>query len=199
MIKEIAKIIENQDIMTGAVIKLDENGNLSPSLVSIKVDTFVEDDFHAEKSLIENIVKECIEKNNTANTELTRQRPEDVSMVEHCSYLIEESYTLAQQLMYKNTRMFIPNYVICSGDIYSLFEFVKDYELCPTDDIEGTYKAGMLRNIAVFVSPILDKGQMLWGVNSDTSPSIVTFKNEDDKICNKIVNGDCFVLVNIED
>ena len=80
-----------------------------------------------------------------------------------------------------------------------MLAFTKVYESCTPTKIEGTYKAGMLRNIIVLISPILDKGQMIWGVNNDMSPSIVTFKNKENKICNKIVNNNHFALINIKD
>ena len=40
---------------------------------------------------------------------------------------------------------------------------------------------------------------MLWGVNDEYIPGIVTFINEEDKICNKIVNTSHFMLLKIED
>ena len=174
-------------------------GDCFDRLGEIEPDEFINDDFYAEQSLIEDILNNCIKQNNIANNDITRHIPQDVSKVEHYSNIIEMSYTLAQQIIYNNTKMFTPNFAICSGDILPMLPFTKGYKSCPITKIEGTYKAGMLRDIIVLISPILDKGQMIWGVNNDMSPSIITFKNKDNKICNKIVNNNHFALVNIMD
>lgn len=198
MINEITKIIEDQDTFTGSTVLLDDKGNRVTQMKVIKADTFVEDGFYAENLLLEDILKGCIEQNNVTDN-IKRQLPEGVSKVVHYSSLIELSKNLAQQIIYNNTKKFIPNYVICSGDVLPLFVFAKGYKSQPTAKIEGVFKAGMLGNIVVFVAPGLDRGQMLWGVKDDYSPSIVTFKNEEGKICSKIINNDCFALVKIED
>lgn len=197
MINEISKIVENSDNIN--ILKMGSNENLSVNISPIQADVYIDDDFYAEQSLIGDILDNCTKQNNIANNGIARHIPQDVSKVEHYSNIIEMSYTLAQQIIYNNTKMFTPNFVICSGDILPMLPFTRGYKSCPITKIEGTYKAGMLRDIIVLVSPILDKGQMIWGVNNDMSPSIVTFKNKDNKICNKIVNNNHFALVKIED
>lgn len=199
MIKEITKITEDNKCWCVTNESDSASMTLFTKMIEIEPDEFVDDDFYAEQSLIEDILNNCIKQNNIANNGIARHTPEDVSKVEHYSNIIEMSYTLAQQIIYKNTKMFTPNFVICSGDILPMLAFTKGYESCTPTKIEGTYKAGMLRNIIVLISPILDKGQMIWGVNNDMSPSIVTFKNKENKICNKIVNNNHFALINIKD
>lgn len=197
MINGISKIVENSDSIN--ILKMDINENLSVSISPIQADDYIDDDFYAEQSLIGDILSNCTEQNSIANNGITRNVPQDVSKTEHYSNIIEMSYTLAQQIIHNNTKMFTPNFVICSGDILPILYFAKGYTPCQIDKIEGTYKVGMLRDITVLISPILDRGQMVWGVNNDTSPAIVTFKNKDNKICNKIVNSNHFALVNIKE
>jgi hypothetical protein len=199
MIKEITKITEDSKYWCMTTKSDLASMTLSTKMVEIEPDEFIDDDFYAEQSLIEDILNNCIKQNNMSNNDIVRHIPQDASKVEHYSNIIEMSYTLAQQIIYNNTKMFTPNFVICSGDILPMLPFTKGYKSCPSTKIEGTYKAGMLRDIIVLISPILDRGQMIWGVNNDMSPSIVTFKNKDNKICNKIVNNNHFALINIKD
>lgn len=199
MIKEITKITEDNKCWCVTNESDSASMTLFTKMIEIEPDEFVDDDFYAEQSLIEDILNNCIKQNNIANTSIARHISQDVSKVEHYSDIIEMSYTLAQQIIYKNTKMFTPNFVICSGDISPMLPFTKGYKSCPITKIEGTCKAGMLRDIIVLISPILNRGQMIWGVNDGMSPSIVTFKNKDNKICNKIVNNNHFALINIKD
>ena len=199
MIKEITQITEDSKCWCKIIDNDINSTTLSTNIVEIEPDKFVDDDFYAEQSLIEDILNTCIKQNNVANNDIARHIPHNVSKTEHYSNIIEMSYTLAQQIIYNNTKSLTPDFVICSPDISPILPFTRGYECCPITKSEGTYKSGMLRDITVLISPILDKGQMIWGVNNDMSPSIVTFKNKDNKICNKIVNNNHFALVNIKD
>ena len=165
----------------------------------VSEDTYVDDDFEAEYKLQTELVDLCKKNNNTEEVNINRSIPENISKVDHYTNIIESLYTVAQMKIYKNTKRFVPNYVICSAHFVPLFAFCRGFRVLPVSKVHGTYLYGIFRDIPVLISPILDKGVMLWGVNDETSPGIVTFVNDENKICNKIVDDTCFTLIKLEE
>ena len=198
MIKEITKIIKDSKNYTGVMMKEVDN-NLQTVFSVISADTYVDDDFNAEYKLQNKLINLCKKNNNVEEVNINKSIPENMSKVEHYTDIIELLHTVAQMKIYKNTKRSVPNYVICSADFVPLFTFCRDFQVLPISKVHGTYLNGMFRNIPVLISPILDRGEMLWGVNDETSPGIVTFVNDKNKICNKIINDNCFTLVKLEE
>lgn len=61
------------------------------------------------------------------------------------------------------------------------------------------YIAGSYKDIPVLVSPVLNKGEMLWGVNEDKASSVLTFINEEDHVCSKVVDPTSLLLMKLKD
>ena len=179
----------------------------SSDLITTKIgytepDIFVDDDYRAEEALFTNLKDLCKEKGNLETLTIRRTViPEEISKVEHYNNILKEAEQVAMMSIYKNTMRFRPNYVICSSDWYPIFRLSNQFKINKEAGVvHGTYLCGTYKDILpVFISPSFTNREMLWGVNDQYIPGIVTFINYEDKICNKVANDSHFVLVKLED
>ena len=173
---------------------------IGATMTSVEPDVFVEDDYFAERSLHTELLKTCEESGNVEVLPMRKlSKLEDVSKFDYYNYIVSEAELIANMNVYKNTMKFKPNFIICSSAWLPIFSFTEQFKLNPPQIANGPYIAGHYKELPVIVNPIFDKGDMLWGVNDKMTPGVVTFINEENKICNKIVNSSNFVLVKLED
>jgi hypothetical protein len=198
MIKEITKVTTDSKYTCVVHQSVDESA-LTVTMTSIEPDIFVEDDVSADIALHEALVKACENSNQVQMIALRRSLPAAVSKVEHYNNIIDESELLAQAFIFKRTKRLMPNYVIITADIFPLFSFHRDFKVNSAAQINGPYCCGTYKDMPVIVSPFLNRGEMLWGVNDETTPGVVTFVNTENKVCNKIVNYSNFVMCKLED
>lgn len=200
MIKEIASITRK---CRYDYVAMQQSSNLLTTKIAyVEPDNFVDDDFKAETLLLTSLQELCKETGNVETLAIRRTAiPEGVSKVEHYNNILEEAEQMSMMSIYKNTMRFRPNYVICSSDWFPILALSKHFKMSKDVAVaHGTYCCGIYKdNIPVFIAPSLSDREMIWGVNDENSPGIVTFINEEDKICNKIANDSHFVLLKLED
>lgn len=200
MIKEITHPTRKGRYNYVAVYK--QSNLLTTKIAYVEPDTFVDDDFKAETLLLTSLQELCKENGNVETLAIRRTAiPEGVSKVEHYNNILEEAEQMSMISIYKNTLRFRPNYVICSSDWYPILAFSEHFKMNKDAGVaHGTYCCGTYKDILpVLISPSLNDGEMLWGVNDEYIPGIVTFINKEGKICNKITNTSHFVLIKLED
>ena len=180
--------------------EVDETSTmLAAKIVEVEPDEFFEDPFDFEVSLITRMKEACEASGNVEDIPQGRTIPEGRSKFEHYSALTDVMYHLADARIYKNTKKFRAEYLIMSSDLLPVFVFIPDFKPVPLSKIHGIYVAGSYNNIPVLVSPVLNKGEMIWGVNEDKSSSVLTFLNNNDQACSKVVNPKTLFMMKLHD
>jgi hypothetical protein len=172
---------------------------LTAKIVEVEPDEFFDDPFDFELSLITRMKEACEASGNVEDVPQGRTIPEGRSKFEHYSALTDVMYHLADARIFKNTKKFRAEYLIISSDLLPVFVFSPDFKPEPLSKIHGMYVTGSYKNIPVLVSPILNKGEMLWGVNEDKSSSVLTFLNNKDQVCSKVVNPKTLFMMKLHD
>ena len=101
-----------------------------------------------------------------------RDIPGGVSKAEHYEGF-SEVIEVGKQIVYDRTKRFAPNYMIIASDILPILTFMKGFSAAPAGQINGPYFAGTLNGLKVFVSPAIERGRFLLGVNGDDMMSSV--------------------------
>lgn len=176
---------------------------MTAKMVEVKPGIFVDDTINAEYALIKDVVKACEEAGNALTLHRHRAVPEDLYQIDYYDSILDEAEDLAGMLLFKNTDMFRPTYLVISSDLLPLFRFTKHFRMKhphtePPYIVKGTCTVGTYKDIPVLVSPFLDRGQMLFGVNQPMNTGIVTFTKHG-KVCYKITNPKYFALLTLED
>lgn len=180
--------------------EVDETGTmLTAKIVEVEPDEFFDDPFDFEVSLITRMKEACEASGNVEDVPQGRTIPEGRSKFEHYSALTDIMHRLADARIFKNTKKFRAEYLIMSSDLIPVFCFSPDFKPALIVKMHGMYVAGSYKNIPVLVSPLLDTGEMLWGVNEDKSSSVLTFLNDEDQMCSKIVNPKTLLLMKLHD
>lgn len=180
--------------------EVDETGTmLTAKVIEVEPDEFFEDPFDLEVSLITRMKEACEASGNVEDVPQGRIIPEGRSKFEHYSALTDIMHRLADARIFNNTKKFRAEYLIMSSDLLPVFVFSPDFKRVPLSKIHGMYVAGSYENIPVLISPILDKGEMIWGVNEDKSSSVLTFLNNKDQVCSKIVNPKTLFMMKLHD
>lgn len=92
--------------------------------------------------------------------------PIGVSKTEHYAGFAEV-VEIAKQIIYDATQRFAPNYMVCASNILPVLSFINQWKPVATSNINGPYFAGTFGSLKVFVSPTLDAGEYLIGVNGE--------------------------------
>lgn len=92
--------------------------------------------------------------------------PVGVSKAEHYEGFAE-ILGIGKQLIYDRTRRFAPNYMLCSSTVLPILSFIKGFQAAPAGQINGPYFAGTLNGVKVFVTPNIEAGKFVLGVNGD--------------------------------
>lgn len=80
---------------------------------------------------------------------------------------------IAKQMIYDRTKRFAPNYMIASSTILPILGFIDGYTAAPAGNINGPYFAGTLDGIKVYITPNIDPGKFVIGVNGNDFMSSV--------------------------
>lgn len=78
-----------------------------------------------------------------------------------------EIIEIGKQKIYDKTKRFAPNYMLCASNVLPVLSFIKGFKAAPVSSINGPYFAGTLNGIKVFVTPNIDAGKFVLGVNGD--------------------------------
>lgn len=112
------------------------------------------------------VVKLLIDNAGSVEFTWNRKIPQYVSLSQHY-----ESFGLAiekaKQVMYDRTKRFAPNYMICASDVATILPFLKGWKEAPATKINGPYFAGTLNAMKVFVSPAIEAGTAVLGLNGE--------------------------------
>ena len=92
--------------------------------------------------------------------------PVGVSKTEHYEGFTE-ILGIATQIVYDRTKRFAPNYMLISSSVLPVLRFIKGFSAAPTGSINGPYFAGTLDHFKVFVTPNIEPGKFVIGVNGD--------------------------------
>lgn len=92
--------------------------------------------------------------------------PVGVSKTEHYEGFTE-IIEIARQKIYDRTKRFAPNYMIIASNILPILTFIKGFSAAPAGSINGPYFAGTLNSLKVFVTPNIEAGRFVIGVNGD--------------------------------
>lgn len=180
--------------------EVDETGTmLTAQVVEVEPDEFFEDPFDLEVSLITRMKEACEASGNVEDVPQGRTIPEGRSKFEHYSALTDIMHRLADARIFNNTKKFRAEYLIMSSDLLPVFIFSPEFKRVPLSKMQGMYVTGSYQNIPVLVSPVLNKGEMLWGVNEDKSSSVLTFLNNKDQACSKVVNPKTLFMMKLHD
>lgn len=107
--------------------------------------------------------------------EWSKTLPVGVSKAEHYQGFMEVVED-AKRVVYDRTKKFVPNYMICASDLLPVFAFIRDWTPAPVSDVNGPYFAGTLGALKVFVSPAIEAGKFVVGVNgSDMMSSAAVY------------------------
>lgn len=92
--------------------------------------------------------------------------PVGVSKTEHYQDFTE-ILEIARQKIYDRTKRYAPNYMIIASNVLPILTFIKGFTAAPTGSINGPYFAGTLNSLKVFVTPNIEPGKFVIGVNGD--------------------------------
>ena len=104
--------------------------------------------------------------------ELTFDRtvPVGISMAQHFESFADV-IEAARMIIYKRTQKFSPNYMICAPDVLRVVSFLNGFTPVANRMPNGPYQAGVYNNIKVFVSPNIEAGRFVFGLNGDDAMS----------------------------
>lgn len=117
---------------------------------------------------IDTEVTNLLIENAKADAELTWSKtlPVGVSKTEHYEGF-SEIVEIGKQKIYDATKRFAPNYMLIASNILPVLTFIKGFSAAPASQINGPYFAGTLNGIKVFVTPNIEAGTFVLGVNGD--------------------------------
>lgn len=92
--------------------------------------------------------------------------PIGVSKSEHYEGFAEV-VEIARQKIYDATKRFAPNYMLIASNVLPVLTFMKGFTAAPAGQINGPYFAGTLNSLKVYVSPAMEPGEFVCGVNGD--------------------------------
>ena len=92
--------------------------------------------------------------------------PTGVSLRDHYvafTKTIEE----AKVAIYKRTMKFYPTYMLCAADILPILSLCEGFKASSTAGVAGPFLAGTFNGLKVFVSPSIESGKFILGVNGN--------------------------------
>ena len=78
-----------------------------------------------------------------------------------------EIIEIARQRIYDRTKRFAPNYMLIASNILPVLTFINGFSAASANNVNGPYLAGTLNGLKVFVTPNIDAGKFVIGVNSN--------------------------------
>lgn len=92
--------------------------------------------------------------------------PVGVSKAEHYEGFTE-ILEIGRQKIYDATKRFAPNYMLIASNILPVLTFIKGFSAAPAGNINGPYFAGTINGLKVFVTPNIEPGTYVLGVNGN--------------------------------
>lgn len=106
--------------------------------------------------------------NATSDSDLvwSKSLPHGVSKQEHYAGFVEV-LEIARQKIYDRTKRFAPNYMLIASNLLPIMAFIPGFQAAPAGTINGPYFAGTLNSLKVYVTPNIEAGKFVIGVNGD--------------------------------
>ena len=96
----------------------------------------------------------------------SKTQPIGVSLTEHYIGFTAKLATAAQKI-YDRTRRFTPNYMLCASNLIPVLSMIPGFQAAPGGMKNGPYFAGTINGLKVFVTPNIEAGKFVVGVNGD--------------------------------
>lgn len=110
-----------------------------------------------------------------AELQWSKTLPVGVSKAQHYEGF-SEVVEIAKQKVYDATKRFVPNYMLIASNILPVLTFINGFEAAPITEVNGPYFAGTLNGVKVFVTPNIEAGKFVVGVNgSDMMSSAAVY------------------------
>ncbi len=90
--------------------------------------------------------------------------PVGVSKQDHYA-AFTEVIEQAKQKVYKRTKRFMPNYMLVASDLVPVLSFIPSFDRASVSEMNGPYFAGTISGMKVFVTPNIEDGKFVIGVN----------------------------------
>ena len=164
LVAEPRRIAVRYDQITAFQAKTDYGFNLDKQIAEQAVGEL---NYEIDTEIV-NMLYEAA-KAGTSKAELdqltwNKAKPVGVSKFEHYNGFLE-IFSRAKTIIYKRTKKFHPNYMVCAADVLNVLEFVNGYKAASATKMYGPYKAGELNGVTVYVSPLLNDGEFFFGLN----------------------------------
>ena len=172
LIAEPRRIAVRYDQITAFQAKTDYGFNLDKQITEQAVGEL---NYEIDTEIVDMLYQAA--KKATSDTELAqltwnKAKPVGVSKFEHYNGFLE-IFSRAKTIIYKRTKKFHPNYMVCAADVLNVLEFVNGYKAANVSKMYGPYKAGELNGVTIYVSPILKDGEFFFGLNGSDMMSSV--------------------------
>lgn len=90
-----------------------------------------------------------------------------VSLTEH--YIgFAQLVARASQVIYSRTQKFQATYMLIASDLLPIVQFAPGFTASSNANINGPYLAGTLQGIKVYVTPNMNSGEFVFGVNQNS-------------------------------
>ena len=103
-------------------------------------------------------------ENPTGIADFSKTLPIGVNMADHYASFAAKVEEL-KQVLYMRTKKFVPNFMLAAADIMPVLNFVPGFQAASVSDINGPYFAGTFNGIKVYVTPNIESGKFVLGVN----------------------------------
>lgn len=172
LVAEPRRIAVRYDQITAFQAKTDYGFNLDKQIaeqavgeLNYEIDTEIVD-------MLYQAAKTATSPAELAQLTWNKAKPVGVSKFEHYNGFLE-IFSRAKTIIYKRTKKFHPNYMVCAADVLNVLEFVNGYKAANVSKMYGPYKAGELNGVTIYVSPILNDGEFFFGLNGSDMMSSV--------------------------
>ena len=107
---------------------------------------------------------EYAKANPTGIADFSKTLPIGVNMADHYASFAAKIEEL-KQAIYLRTKKFVPTFMLAAADVMPVLNFVPGFQAASVSDINGPYFAGTLAGLKVYVTPNIESGKFILGVN----------------------------------
>lgn len=117
---------------------------------------------------IDTEITDLLIKNAVEDKELVWSKtiPTGISKAQHYEGFAE-IVDIAGSKIYAKTKRFAPTYMLCARNVLNVLGFLNGFKAASVSHINGPYLAGTLNGLKVFVTPNIEDGKFVLGVNGD--------------------------------
>lgn len=96
----------------------------------------------------------------------SKTQPIGVNLRDHYESFLNQ-IEIAKARIYTRTKKFAPTFMIVAADVMPVLGLISKFQAASTGKINGPYFAGSLNGLKVFVSPAMESGHYVIGVNNN--------------------------------